>query len=151
MQNHDIHVLNGLIGSTVDSADDYAEAASEAQSRRFAGIFRERASERRQIAAQLQRQVRMLGGESPDGGTALAAAHRALVRLRHNLAHGTDKDVIDAVERGESYLKSKFEHALEDNGITPETQAVIGMAYGSVKSGCEQMRNFKYAMEPAPR
>ena len=147
MQNHDIRVLNRLIETTIDSADGYAEAAKESQSSRFASTFQERASERRQVASRLQQQVRALNGKVEDDGTVLAAAHRAFMKLRESVSKGSDKAVIDEVERGEDHIKAKFEDALKDNGITPATQAVINAAYGSVRSGHDQMRNLKHAMQ----
>jgi uncharacterized protein (TIGR02284 family) len=147
MQNHDIHVLNRLIETTLDSADGYAEAARDARSGRFARTFQERAGERHQLASRLQQQVRALGGEPEDDGSVLAAAHRMFLHLRDLLGKGGDKAVLDEVERGEDHIKAKFEEAMKDNGITPATQAVITQAYASVKAGHDQMSQFKHAME----
>ena len=98
--DHDVKILNGLIETTIDSAEGYAEAAKDTQSTRFTSLFQSRAGERRQVAGVLQRQVRTLGGKPDDDGTVLASAHRLFVNLRKSLSSG-DTAVVDEVERGE--------------------------------------------------
>ena len=47
---HDISTLNGLIETTLDSADGYAEAAKDAKSEQLISLFRARSGERRTVA-----------------------------------------------------------------------------------------------------
>ncbi|MGN2254057.1 PA2169 family four-helix-bundle protein [Frateuria sp. GZRe12] len=143
MQNHDIRVLNDLIETTIDSAEGYAEAARETQSPRFSVTFRERASERRLVATRLQQKVEELGGTPEDDGSVLASAHRMFTNLRKSLHDETA--VIDEVERGEDHIRHKFEDALEDDGVTPPTHALIAETFRSVRSGHDQMRALKRA------
>jgi uncharacterized protein (TIGR02284 family) len=144
-QTHDVEVLNGLIETTIDSAEGYQEAAKDAESARYASTFQSRASERGQVASRLQQQVRALGGKPDDDGTVLAKAHRMFVNLRKSLSSG-DNTIVDEVERGEDRIKAKFEHALKDNEVSPPTRAVIMEAYVSVKSGHDQMRDLKHTL-----
>ena len=142
---HDIHVLNGLIETTIDSSDGYREAADDANSTRYRSTFQSRASERSQVASKLQQQVRALGGTPDDDGTALAKAHRMFVNLRKSLS-SDDTAVVDEVERGEDHIKAKFEDALKDEQVSAPTRAVIMESYTSVKSGHDQMRDLKHTL-----
>ncbi len=144
--DHDVKVLNDLIETTIDSASGYEEAARDAGNTRFADTFASRAQERAQVTAQLQRQVRMLGAEPEDDGSVLARAHRMFVNLRKSLGSG-DAAVVDEVERGEGHIKAKFEHALKDGQLSPPTRSVIMQAYVSVKTGHDQMRDLKRALQ----
>jgi uncharacterized protein (TIGR02284 family) len=143
--NHDIKTLNSLIETTLDSADGYAEAAKDAKSPQLVPLFSERSSERKQVASTLQQCVRSLGGKPDDDGTVLASAHRMFVNLRASLTSNDNKAVVDEVERGEDHLKSKFESAMKDADLSPDTQASITNAYASVRSGHDQMRDIKRA------
>jgi len=147
--DHDISVLNGLIATTLDSADGYAEAAKDAKSESLTGLFRSRANERRTVATTLQECVRSLGGEAEDEGTVLASAHRMFVNLRTSLTKDDNKAVVDEVERGEDHIKHKFEDALKDRELSAHTMTVVSEAYASVRSGHDQMRNLKQAMDAA--
>jgi uncharacterized protein (TIGR02284 family) len=142
---HDVNVLNGLIETTIDSAEGYQEAAKDAQSQRYTATFQSRASERFQVTSALQQQVRSLGGKPDDSGTVLASAHRVFVNLRKSISKG-DTAVVDEVERGEDHIKAKFEDALKDNELTAATKQVISSAYASVKNGHDQMRDLKHSL-----
>jgi uncharacterized protein (TIGR02284 family) len=143
--NHEIKTLNSLIETTLDSANGYAEAAKDAKSPQLVSLFNERSSERKEVASTLQKCVRSLGGKPEDEGTALASAHRMFVNLRASLTSNDNKAVVDEVERGEDHLKSKFESAMKDVDLSPETQAFITDAYVSVRNGHDQMRDIKRA------
>jgi uncharacterized protein (TIGR02284 family) len=141
-----IHLVNGLVETTIDSADGYAEAAKDADSTRYKDLFEKRAAERRSIASELQDEVRRLGGEPKDDGTILAAAHRVFVNLRDSLSKG-DEAVINEVESGEDFIKGKYEKALGDTDVDAQTRAVIEKAWTSVKSGHDQMRDIKHMLK----
>lgn len=146
--DHEVKVLNGLIESTIDSADGYQEAAKDTESSRFTAHFQSRASERYQVVTTLQQRVRALGGTPDDDGTVLASAHRMFVNLRHLLSKD-DTGVVDEVERGEAHIKAKFEGALKDDQVSPATKQVITFAYTSVKNGHDQIRDLKHALHNA--
>ncbi|MBV8685828.1 MAG: PA2169 family four-helix-bundle protein [Alphaproteobacteria bacterium] len=137
-QNHDISVLNSLIETTIDSIDGYQHSASEASNSRFAESFRDRASEREQVVAKLRDRVRALGGTPESDGGLLAAAHRQFLSLRDAVTGSDDGSIIAEVDRGESYLDSKWKAALEDTKLSDETLALIRQGYESVREGHRQ-------------
>ena len=146
MENsHDIKTLNSLIETTLDSADGYAEAAKDAKSQSLISLFRERSTELKQVASTLQQRVLMLGAEPEKDGTVLASAHRMFVNLRTSLTSNDNKAVVDEVERGEDHIKAKFEDAMKDKDVSPDTKAVISDVYVSVRNGHDQMRDIKKA------
>jgi uncharacterized protein (TIGR02284 family) len=139
---HDIRVLNELITTTLDSADGYSEAAKDADNPTFKNLFSQWASERRQVVNELQEQVRILGGKPQDDGSALASAHRMFLNIRDSLSKG-DKGVVEEVERGEDYIKGKFEDALDDDDLSVSLRPVVNRAYESVIQGHDQARDLK--------
>ncbi|MEO5809624.1 MAG: PA2169 family four-helix-bundle protein [Sphingomicrobium sp.] len=145
--SHDIRTLNGLIATTIDSVDGYRTSAEAVDSTRYAELFTARASERSSVAEQLRAEVSKLGGNPEDDGTLLAASHRAFVNLKGAVASRDDKAIITEVERGEDHIKAKYEDALKDGDLSPETRSLIQTAYGSVRSGHDQMRDLKHSLE----
>jgi len=145
-QSHEIHVLNDLIETTIDSVDGYAEAAKDAENAQFRDLFLSRAAERRQVATRLREAVRQEGGEPADDGTVLASAHRMFVGLRSSMSKG-DKAVIDEVERGEDHIKAKYDDALKDDKLSTGTRQAIQLAYASVRQGHDQMSAIKHSMQ----
>lgn len=145
-RNHDIETLNDLIKTTIDSVDGYRSAAEDADSSQFQSIFFERANERQHVADELREQVRSLGGDPQDDGSVLAGAHRAFMNLRDAITGRDDAAVIAEVERGEDHIKAKFETAMQDSNLGPDTRSKISQCYESVKSGHDQMRDLKHGM-----
>lgn len=140
--DHDIDTLNGLVATTIDSADGYEQAAESADDADLAALFRRFGSERRRAVASLRAQVVTLGGEPEDDGTLLAGAHRAFLKLKS--AFGTSrKAVIDEVEAGEDHIKAKYERALQKT-LTAETRRVIETAYASVREGHDTFSAMKH-------
>jgi uncharacterized protein (TIGR02284 family) len=144
--HHDIHVLNSLIETTIDSADGYREAAKETDKTNFRTLFEARSFERQQVASDLQGAVRTLGGDPEDDGTVLAKAHRAFLDVKHALLRD-EQAVVNSVENGEDFIKGKFETALEDSAVSATTRETIRRAYTTVKDGHDQMRDLKHSLE----
>ena len=147
MRDNDIRTLNSLIATTIDSIDGYHESAQAAESSRFAEMFNSRAVERREVLTRLQAEVARLGGNPEDDGTAAAAAHRGFLDLKAAVTGRDDQAIINEVERGEDHIKAKFERALEDDDLSPETREVIRECYASVKQGHDQMSQLKHSMQ----
>ncbi|MDQ3143509.1 MAG: PA2169 family four-helix-bundle protein [Pseudomonadota bacterium] len=145
--SHDISTLNSLIATTIDSVDGYRSSAEAVESPRYAELFTARASERSSVAEQLRAEVRRLGGEPEDDGTALAGAHRGFLNLKAAVVSRDDKAIVSEVERGEDHIKAKYEAALADDDLSPESRSLVESAYGSVKSGHDQMRDLKHNLE----
>ena len=141
---HDISVLNSLITTTIDSANGFERSAENAKGGGLEQMFTEFGSERRRVVAQLQAQVRNLGGEPEDDGSLKADLHRRFEDLRKAFGGG-DKAVIEEVERGEDYIKGKYETALQDQGLSPAARSAIEEAYVSVKAGHDRASALKHA------
>jgi uncharacterized protein (TIGR02284 family) len=144
--DHDISVLNGLIKTTLDSMQGYEDAAKDAESTQFATMFADFARDRGQVATQLRGVVQSLGGNPEDDSSFLAAAHRTFMDLKQLFATKDDKAIIQEVERGEDHIKAKFETALQDNELSPQTLAAIREGFTSVKEGHDRMSALKHSM-----
>lgn len=143
---HDIHVLNTLIQSTLDTADGYRAASDESGDPGHRDLFARRGLERREVAEELQATVRALGGDPTSEGSILAKAQRAFADIKHALL-GDELTVVRSVENGEDVLQGRFEKALEDSDISATTREAIRRAWDSVKSGHDQMRELKRSLE----
>ncbi len=145
---HDINVLNGLIETTLDSSHGYHDAGKEAKNPTFKSLFERRAMQRKQITADLQSQVRTLGGTPEDDGTVLASAHRAFLNLKNSVT-GDDQSVVNEVERGEDHIKAKYENALKDSSLSAPIKQTIATCYASVKADHDQMSALKHELKKA--
>lgn len=144
--DHAVKVLNSLIETTLDSANGYRDAAESIDRTDCKTLFAERASRRQELAMQLQQEVRSFGGEPETTQSTLGKAHNKFVELKNAVTGGSDKAVIDEVERGEDVIKAKFEQALRDDDLPPHAREVLQQAYGSIKSDHDDISRLKHQM-----
>ena len=151
MTHHDhsdeISTLNTLIATTIDSITGYENSAKDIESERFREIFRQRADERQQVVEQLRQEVRRLGGNPEDDGSFMGKTHQRFEDLKSAVTGGDDQSIINEVERGEDYLKEKFETALNAGTLSGESRSVVERCYQSVRSGHDQISQLKHGME----
>jgi len=147
--NHsdEISTLNTLIATTIDSITGYENSAKDIDSDRFREIFRQRADERQQVVEQLRSEVRRLGGNPEDDGSFLGKTHQRFEDLKSAVTGGDDKSIINEVERGEDYLKEKFETALNSDTLSGDARSVVERCYQSVRQGHDQISQLKHGME----
>ena len=147
----EISTLNTLIATTIDSITGYEDSAQNIDNERFREIFRQRANERQQVVEQLRAEVRRLGGNPEDDGSFLGKAHQPFEDLKAAITGRDEKAIINEVERGEDYLKGKFEAALNSDELTGESRSVVERCYQSVRSGHDQTSQLKHGMEASPQ
>jgi len=151
MTDHDhseeISTLNTLIATTIDSVTGYENSAKDVDSERFREMFRQRADERQRVVEELRSEVRRLGGNPEDDGSFMGKTHQRFEDLKAAITGGDDKSIINEVERGEDYLKGKFEAALNSDALSGDSRSVVERCYQSVRSGHDQMSQLKHGME----
>jgi len=143
----EISTLNTLIATTIDSVTGYENSAKDIENQRFAEIFRERANERQQVVEQLRNQVRSLGGNPEDDGSFMGKTHQRFEDLKAAVTGQDEKSIVNEVERGEDYLKEKFEAALNSDALSGESRSVVEQCYQSVRAGHDQMSQLKHGLE----
>jgi len=148
MENKDqITILNTLTATLIDSVNGYRDAAEDSESGRFQQMFRERADERSQLAEELRGEVRKLGGNPEDDGSFMGKTHQRFMDLKTAIMGRDEKAVINEVERGEDYLKEKFETAIESGDLAGESRQCVERAYQSIRAGHDQISQLKHGME----
>jgi len=145
--NETISTLNTLIATTIDSVTGYEDSAKNIDNERFREIFRSRADERQQVVEELRSEVRRLGGDPEESGSFLGKAHQRFEDLKAAVTGRDEQAVINEVERGEDYLKEKWQAALQSGNLNGESHDIVESCYRSVKSGHDQISQLKHAME----
>ena len=144
--NASVGTLENLATTLIDSINGYRDAASHAEGTQFQEIFRRNADERSSVAEELRAEITRLGGNAPDDGSFLGATHQRFLDLKAAVTGRDDKAIINEVERGEDYIKEKFEAALAAD-LGPQTRTIIERAYQSVRKGHDQIRDLKHGLE----
>lgn len=145
--NTDVATLNTLTATLFDSIEGYEKSAGDVRNPDLASKFTSRAEERRRAAAGLQDAVRAAGGTPEDEGSVTGAAHRMFLNLKQAVVGSDDTAIINEVERGEDYLKAKFEAALKEDGLAGPARSAVQAAWESVRAGHDEMSRLKHTMQ----
>lgn len=146
-KSDEITTLNTLIATLIDSVNGYRDAAENSVSGRFQQLFRTNADERSRTVEDLRAEVTRLGGDPEDHATFLGQAHQRWLDLKAVITGRDEKAIINEVERGEDYLKAKFEAALNGDTLTGDSRAAVERAFQSVREGHDQISSIKHGME----
>jgi uncharacterized protein (TIGR02284 family) len=128
-QTHDVEVLDTLTSTLTDSIEGYEQAAEVAKRSGLGSVLQRKARERSVISRRFRQRIMALGGKPTD---AAAAAHRRFLNLRSLFEENT-KAAVAEVERGEEYLRERFESCQKDPELASETKALLSGAYDRVK------------------
>ena len=139
--------LNTLLATLTDSINGYRESAEHVESAEFRQLFLESADERSRVADELRAEVTRLGGDPNDDGSFMGKTHQVFLDLKAAVTGRDDKAIINEVERGEDYLKEKFEAALQSESLTGESRTVVDRAYASVRRGHDRVAHIKHGLE----
>ena len=146
-KSDEITTLNTLTATLIDSVNGYRDAAENSESGRFQQLFRTNADERDRMVEELRAEVRRLGGDPEDSATFLGQAHQRWLDLKAAITGRDEKAIINEVERGEDYLKAKFQAALDSGSLTGESRTVVERVFQSVLKGHDQVSSIKHGME----
>ncbi|MBO0749007.1 MAG: PA2169 family four-helix-bundle protein [Porphyrobacter sp.] len=147
--SHDITILNTLIATTLDSVKGYREAAEQSEDASHRQFFTEMSDERSRVAADLQQQVRSLGGDPEMDSSAAGATHRSWLNLKSAVTGRDEKAIVNEVERGEDYIKEKFEDAIADDELGAATRGALEKCFGSIRKGHDRASAMKHTMAHA--
>lgn len=142
---HDTKVLNTLIATTLDSVKGYREAAEHSEAPTHQQFFAEMADERTRVASDLQREVQSLGGEPETDSSTMGAVHRGWVDLKSAITGRDEQAIVNEVERGEDFIKSKFEAAMKDTELSQPARVTLEQCYGSIRKGHDRASAMKHA------
>ena len=147
IRQDEISTLNTLIATLIDSVTGFEDSAANIDNSRLQELFRDNARERQRVVEDLRSEVRRLGGNPEDDGSFLGKTHQRFLDLKAAVAGRDEKAVINETERGEDYLKEKFETALNGGTLSGESRAVVERAYQSVRKGPDQVSSLKHGLE----
>ncbi|KMN14910.1 aldehyde dehydrogenase [Pseudomonas weihenstephanensis] len=108
-----ISVLNDLIETSKDGQEGFKSCAEDIKHPELKALFVKRSADCATAAAELQAQVRALGGD-PETSTSVAGdLHRRWVDVKSIFTGKDEEAVLNEAERGEDHALKAYREALE--------------------------------------
>ncbi len=136
-----ISTLNDLIETCRDGEKGFRTAAENVKNIELKSLFTGISQERGQCAAELQNEVRRLGGDPDHSGSLVGAIHRGWMDLKSE-ATGDDRAIITEAERGEDSSVKNFEEALKKN-LPADIFALVNQQYQQARKAHAQIRSLE--------
>lgn len=134
-----IDTLNDLIETCGDGEYGFNACAEHTSGVKLTTVFRHRAEQCREAAAELRGLVQRLGGKPDEGGTASGALHRGWVAVRGTLAGYSDQAMLDECERAEDTALARYRKALKQT-LPSDIQAVVQRQMDGAQRNHDQIK-----------
>jgi uncharacterized protein (TIGR02284 family) len=139
-----ISTLNNLIETCKDGENGFRTAADGVKNSELKTLFNTYSQQRAQFAAELQSEVRNLGGDPEDTGSVAATLHRGWINIKSTVTGEDEAAVIAECERGEDSAVKNYKEAM--NAILPANlQSVIQRQFTQVKEAHDRIRALEKA------
>jgi len=137
--------LQDIIQINIDSRDGFKEAADNLKGKDPAleATFRQLSTDRGEQAHELQSMVASNAEKPTKSGSVAASAHRTWMDMRTALGGGVQA-VLSEAERGEDYIKGKYESAMKDLAGCG-CCSTLQEHYTAVKSSHDKVRDLRDA------
>ena len=139
-----ISVLNDLIETSKDGVNGFRTAAEAVQSGAAKAVFSTRAQLIERAMAELQAEVRRLGGDPERRGSVAGSLHRGWMNLKAAVTGGDDEAIIAECERGEEIAVKNFEDALEKD-LPADVRSIVERQYRGTLQNLDKVRALRGA------
>jgi uncharacterized protein (TIGR02284 family) len=139
-----ISTLNNLIETCKDGQNGFQTAADGVKNTELKTLFHAYGQQRAQFAAELQAEVRRLGGDPSQTGSVAATLHRGWINIKAAVTGEDEAAVIAECERGEDSAVRNYQEAI-NAGLPEDIRAIVERQYMEVKEAHDRIRALERA------
>ncbi|HWT02283.1 MAG TPA: PA2169 family four-helix-bundle protein [Pyrinomonadaceae bacterium] len=143
-----ISTLNNLIETCKDGEEGFRAAADGVKDSELRTLFLTYSQQRAQYAAELQNEVRHLGGDPEERGSVAASLHRGWINIKSAVTGEDLGAVISECERGEDSAVRNYQAALNED-LPANLRSIVERQYTQVKEAHDRIRALERADERA--
>ena len=143
-----ISTLNNLIETCKDGEQGFRSAADGVKRSDLRTLFLTYSQQRAQFAAELQNEVRHLGGDPEERGSVAASLHRGWINIKSAVTGEDEGAVISECERGEDSAVRNYQSALNED-LPANIREIVERQYTQVKEAHDRVRALERADERA--
>ncbi|HWE04335.1 MAG TPA: PA2169 family four-helix-bundle protein [Tepidisphaeraceae bacterium] len=141
MTSDTVSSLNELIETLQDGKQGFETAAAEVNDAAVKSEFEQFAQQRSRFAGELEAEVKQLGGDPDQNGSATGAVHRGWMSIKGALGAG-EKSILAEAERGEDATVKSFEKAMSQT-LPPGVASIVQRQFIEVKKAHDRVRNLR--------
>ncbi|MHA6333946.1 ferritin-like domain-containing protein [Qipengyuania sp. CAU 1752] len=128
------NILKTLADTTCDSVKGYKQCAEKANDPAIKQALQQRGQQREQTLGMLNAEIARQGGEPVTDGTISGGAHRIWTTIT-SAFENNDEAVAERIEEGEDYIAGKFQEALDNADLDPQSRQVVQQCAAEIQQG----------------
>lgn len=145
-QQESINWLNKLIEICKDGNKGYKNASEHAPDDELKTIFYRLSQQRALFEAELENEVRSLGGTAEETGSSAGGIHRAWMNLKDALTSKQSDNIIEECKRGDKAAVEAYEEALKAP-IPDYVKQKVSEQFTLIKGALLQLDEFEKSIE----
>lgn len=144
-----IDILNNLIVINNDRIDGYEAAYSETYKEELRDLFTTFQQTSKQCKAELEKEVKRLGGTPEEGTMILGKFHRGWMDIKAAITGSDSNTILDSCEFGEQTIIKAYQDALEEDmeEVIFEQKAMLNNQLTLLKTDYEKVKAMQNLME----
>ena len=139
-----ISTLNNLIETCKDGENGFRTAADGVKNSELRTLFLTYSQQRARFAAELQAEVRNLGGDPENTGSVAATLHRGWINIKSTVTGEDEGAIISECERGEDSAVRNYKDALSES-LPANVLSIVQRQYTDVKEAHDRIRALEKA------
>ncbi len=144
-----ISTLNNLIETCKDGENGFRTAADGVKNAELKTLFNTYSQQRAQFAAELQGEVRRLGGDPEKTGSVAATLHRGWINIKSTVTGEDEGAVIAECERGEDSAVRNYQDAMKET-LPANVQSLVQRQFAQIKQAHDRIRDLERASSSNP-
>jgi uncharacterized protein (TIGR02284 family) len=149
MDNDDvISTLNDLIETCKDGEQGFRTCAEDIKDTKMKSFFVDRAQRCAEAAAELQQEVRALGGNPETSSSVSGTLHRRWVDIKGLITGKDDEAILNECERGEDVAKRSYANALAKE-LPANIRTIVERQYNGVLRNHDQVKAMRNQVRAA--
>ena len=147
--NESINIFNSLIIINNDRIDGYKSAYSETYKEELRDLFMEFQQTSLQCKAELENEVKRLGGTPEEGTMILGKFHRGWMDIKAAITGSDSNTILDSCEFGEQTIIKAYEDALEQDKeeFSYEQKAMLNYHITLLRIDYEKVKTMEVLIE----
>lgn len=139
--------LQDLLTRSYDAEQGFEHAADAVGHDGLAQLLREYSVQRRKFGRDIKALMKSSGAEPETGASVMGKLHQFWIDLRGLLSDGREDEILAECLRGEEKTMEDYRDYLHEDGLTPESYALVVEQLAEIEQIYQRLRNLEKAAE----
>lgn len=135
--------LNDILEKNYDAEKGYKKAAEHTDNPNLKSYFENKSQERYNFGNEIKREVKSMGEEVDEGGSATGSLHRAWIDTKAFFSSNDDEAMLEESIRGEKASLEEYNDVLSDTAMPSSTATLLTNQKRTIENGLQTIKKLE--------